>query len=154
LRVEKEPASPGAPVLNLSQVVVADDRGLQAVAGVDLQIRAGEGLGIAGVQGNGQTELGEAIMGPRPGASGTVSLDGAVVNTWTTRQFLNAGVGYIPEDRAVDGLVREFSIAENLVLDVYNQKPYGSKLALSAAAIDEGAVQKIERFDVRTRSAD
>ncbi len=154
LRVVKQPAKPGAPVLNLSQVVVADDRGLQAVAGVDLQIRAGEVLGIAGVQGNGQTELVEAIMGLRPVASGTVSLDGAVVNEWSTRQFLDAGVGYIPEDRAVDGLVREFSVSENLVLDVYNQKPYGSKFALNPASIADGAAEKIDRFDIRTRTAE
>src|SRR5215468_4975421 len=123
LRVDKEPASPGAPVLEVSKLVVADDRGLQAVAAVDLEVRAGEVLGIAGVQGNGQTELVEAIMGLRPVASGSVSFDGNVVNNWTTRQFLDAGVGYIPEDRGVDGLVREFSVGENLVLDVYNQKP-------------------------------
>jgi general nucleoside transport system ATP-binding protein len=154
LRVEKDPATPGQPVLDVDGLVVADDRGLQAVAGVDLHVRAGEVLGIAGVQGNGQTELVEAIMGLRPVASGKVTFDGQVVNAWTTRQFLNAGVGYIPEDRAVDGLVREFSVGENLVLDVYNQKPYGSKFTLNPPAIAAGAAEKIERFDIRTQTSE
>ena len=153
LRVEKEAAQPAGSVLGLSQLVVADDRGLQAVAGVDLEVRAGEVVGVAGVQGNGQTELVEAIMGLRPVASGTVTLDGAVVNAWSTRQFLDAGVGYIPEDRAVDGLIREFSVAENLVLDVYHQKPYGSKFSLNPDAINSGATEKIDKFDIRTRTA-
>jgi general nucleoside transport system ATP-binding protein len=154
LRVDKDPAQPGDPVLDVTHLVVADDRGLQAVAGVDLAVRAGEVLAIAGVQGNGQTELVEAIMGLRPVASGVVALDGKAVNDWTTRQFLDAGVGYIPEDRGVDGLVREFSVGENLVLDVYNQKPYGSKFALNPAAIAAGAAEKIDRFDIRTRTAE
>jgi simple sugar transport system ATP-binding protein len=154
LRVEKDPAQPGEPVLEVSGLVVADDRGLQAVGGVDLEIRAGEVLGVAGVQGNGQTELVEAIMGLRRVASGKVTFDGNVVNDWTTRQFLDAGVGYIPEDRAVDGLVREFSVGENLVLDVYHRKPYGSKFALNPAAIATGAAEKIDRFDIRARTAE
>lgn len=153
LRVEKDQAQPGAPVLTLEDLVVADDRGLQAVAGVSLEVRAGEVLGVAGVQGNGQTELIEAIMGLRPVASGKVSLNGEVVNSWRTRQTLDAGVGYIPEDRGVDGLIREFSVAENLVLDTYNQKPFGSKFALNPDKIVEGAKERIAHFDIRTRTA-
>jgi len=154
LRVEKDEATPGAPVLSIDNLVVADDRGLQAVAGVSLDVRAGEVLGVAGVQGNGQTELVEAIMGLRPVASGTVSFNGEVINAWKTRETLDAGVGYIPEDRGVDGLVREFSVAENLVLDTYNQAPFGSRFALNPAKIDEGAKERIDHFDIRTRSAD
>ncbi|MEV6964908.1 ABC transporter ATP-binding protein [Hamadaea sp. NPDC051192] len=153
LRVHKDVAKPGEPVLTVEDLVVADDRGLQAVAGVSLEVRAGEVLGVAGVQGNGQTELVEAIMGLRPVASGKISLNGEPINSWRTRQTLDAGVGYIPEDRGVDGLVREFSVAENLVLDTYNQKPFGSKLALNPGKIDEGAKERIEHFDIRTRSA-
>ncbi|NUS03106.1 MAG: ABC transporter ATP-binding protein [Nonomuraea sp.] len=154
LRVEKDVAQPGEPVLAVEDLVVADDRGLQAVAGVSLEVRAGEVLGVAGVQGNGQTELVEAIMGLRPVASGKISLNGQVINSWKTRETLDAGVGYIPEDRGVDGLVREFSVAENLVLDTYNQKPFGSKFSLNPGKIDEGAKERIEHFDIRTRSAD
>jgi simple sugar transport system ATP-binding protein len=154
LRVEKDEARPGAPALSLDQLIVADDRGLQAVAGVSLEVRAGEILGVAGVQGNGQTELVEAIMGLRPAASGTISLNGDVINSWPTREILDAGVGYIPEDRGVDGLVREFSVAENLVLDTYNQAPFGSRFALNPAKIEDGAMERIDHFDIRTRSAD
>jgi simple sugar transport system ATP-binding protein len=105
LRVEKEPATPGAPVLDLAGVVVADDRGLQAVAGVDLQIRAGEVLGIAGVQGNGQTELVESIMGLRPSRAGEVKLSGKPITTWHTREVLRAGVA-LGDDLRVDELDR------------------------------------------------
>jgi simple sugar transport system ATP-binding protein len=154
LRVVKDEAVPGAPVLVLDNLVVADDRGLQAVAGVSLEVRAGEVLGVAGVQGNGQTELVEAVMGLRPVAAGSVSLNGDVITAWRTRQILEAGVGYIPEDRGVDGLVGEFSVGENLVLDTYNQPPYGSTFWLNPAKIEEGAVEKIQRYDIRTRSAD
>lgn len=154
LTVDKAPAQPGAPVLEVAGLIVDDDRDVRAVNGVDLTVRAGEVLGVAGVQGNGQTELVEAIMGLRPVLAGAVSLGGQRVDGWSTRKVLRAGVGYVPEDRSVDGLVKEFSVAENLVLDVYDRPPYGSRLALKPDAIASSARERIEQFDVRTPSAD
>ncbi|MEV4631271.1 ABC transporter ATP-binding protein [Micromonospora sp. NPDC049523] len=154
LLVDKGPADPGEPVLEIEGLVVDDERAYRAVDGVDLTVRAGEVLGIAGVQGNGQTELVEAIMGLRPVLAGSVSLVGQRIDGWTTKKVLRAGVGYVPEDRSVDGLVKEFSVAENLVLDIYDQPPFGAGLRLRPDEIARSAAERIEQFDVRTPSAD
>ncbi|WP_012180981.1 ABC transporter ATP-binding protein [Salinispora arenicola] len=154
LTVDKQPATPGEPVLELNGLVVDDDRQVRAVDGVDLTVHAGEVLGIAGVQGNGQTELVEAIMGLRPVLNGSVHLDGDRVDGWSTKEVLRAGVGYVPEDRSVDGLVKEFSVAENLVLDMYDRPPFGKGLALRPDEITKSAQERIAQFDVRTPSAE
>ncbi|MFI7435742.1 ABC transporter ATP-binding protein [Micromonospora haikouensis] len=154
LTVDKQPATPGKPILEVAGLVVDDDRQIRAVDGVDLTVHAGEVLGVAGVQGNGQTELIEAIMGLRPVLAGTVTLDGEQVHGWSTKKVLRAGVGYVPEDRSVDGLVKEFSVAENLVLDIYDRPPFGKGLSLQPDAIASSARERIEQFDVRTPSAD
>ena len=106
---------------------------------------------MAGVQGNGQTELCEALMGLRP-ATGSVLLDGTDLSHASTRARLHAGIGYVPEDRSEDGLVADFSVADNLILDVYDQPPYASGLALNLDAIRESAVRRVEEYDVRTQS--
>jgi simple sugar transport system ATP-binding protein len=152
LEVPKDEAQPGEPVLQVSGLIVADDRMHRAVDGVDLEVYAGEVLGVAGVQGNGQTELVEAIMGLRKAQAGTVVLQGRDITGWTTRDVLDAGVGYIPEDRSGDGLVKEFSVAENLVLDLYKRDPFGGRFALNPAAIEESAKGRVEEFDIRVQS--
>jgi ABC-type uncharacterized transport system ATPase subunit len=152
LKVDKTPAEPGDPVLTIAGLSVADERGHLAVDGVDLEIRAGEVLGIAGVQGNGQTELVEAIMSLRPIRGGDIILSGTSLLAKSTAQVLMAGVGYVPEDRTVDGLVKDFSVEENLVLDVYHREPYSSGLALRPDAITAAAKDLIARYDVRTQS--
>ena len=143
-------------MLEVSGLAVNDDRGHRAVDGVDLTVRAGEVLGIAGVQGNGQTELVEAIMGLRPAAGRQRQARRARPRAaQSTKDILRAGVGYVPEDRSVDGLVRDFTIAENLVLDRYDQPPFGNAFALDLAAI--GAARPANgstQFDIRTSSAD
>jgi simple sugar transport system ATP-binding protein len=154
LTVDKPPTEIGAAVLEVAGLAVSDDRGHRAVDGVDLTVRAGEVLGIAGVQGNGQTELVEAIMGLRPSIAGTVSLAGGNLRGRSTRDILHAGVGYVPEDRSTDGLVKEFTIAENLVLDMYDQPPFGSRIALKPDAINASAKERIRQFDIRTSSPD
>jgi simple sugar transport system ATP-binding protein len=154
LLVDKGPAEPGDPVLEIEGLVVDDERAYRAVDGIDLTVRAGEVLGIAGVQGNGQTELVEAIMGLRPVLAGTVSLAGERIDGWSTKRVLRAGVGYVPEDRSVDGLVKEFSVAENLVLDIYDQPPFGIGLRLRPDEIARSAAERIAQFDVRTPGAD
>jgi simple sugar transport system ATP-binding protein len=153
LRVNKAPAQPGGVVLDVTGLSVADDHGNPAVRDVSLQVRSGEILGIAGVQGNGQSELCEALMGLRPATAGSVHLDGTDVSHATPRERLRAGIGYVPEDRQEDGLVASFSIADNLILDQYNQPPYGSSIALKLDAIKTGAAARVAEFDVRTTSA-
>jgi general nucleoside transport system ATP-binding protein len=153
LRVSKEPAKPGDVVLDVEDLTVAGERGEQSVRGVSFQVRAGEILGVAGVQGNGQTELCEALMGLRP-ATGSVRLDGTDLSRASTRARLHAGIGYVPEDRSEDGLVADFSVADNLILDVYDQAPYASGLALNLDAIRDSAVHRVQEYDVRTTSVE
>jgi len=106
------------------------------------------------VQGNGQTELCEALMGLRPVASGQIAFNGHDITHATPRQRLHAGIGYIPEDRQEDGLISAFTVAENMVLDVYDRKPYASGIRLNLGAIEKNAAERIPEFDVRTTSAD
>jgi ABC-type uncharacterized transport system ATPase subunit len=154
LIVHKGPAKPGSPVLTVSGLEVADDRGQLAVAGVSFEARAGEILGIAGVQGNGQTELCEALLGLRPVLAGTVSIDGHDLTGHRTREILHAGVGYVPEDRNEEGLITRFSVAENLVLDLYNDPTFARGLAMKVDAVRDAATSRVLEFDIRTDSID
>ena len=153
LRVSKEPARPGEVVLDVKDLVVAGERGEQSVRDVSFEVRAGEILGVAGVQGNGQTELAEALMGLRP-STGSVHLDGADLGHASTRDRLRAGIGYIPEDRSEDGIVGDFSVADNLILDVYDRPPYANGIALNLSAIRDSAATRVQEYDVRTTSVD
>jgi simple sugar transport system ATP-binding protein len=152
LRVTKPPANPGEVLLDVQGLTVAGEEGQPALDAVSLQVRSGEILGVAGVQGNGQTELCEALIGLRPAASGSVRLDGRDLTHATPRQRLRAGVGYVPEDRQEDGLVAGFSVAENLVLDVYDRPPYASGIALDLGTINGAATERVTDFDIRTTS--
>ncbi|XVV12077.1 ABC transporter ATP-binding protein [Actinoplanes sp. CA-131856] len=152
LEVTKEPAQPQGEVLKVAGLIVDDDRGVRAVDGVDLTVRAGEVLGIAGVQGNGQTELVEAIMGLRPARAGSIHLEDESLIGRTTKQVLRSGVGYVPEDRSLDGVVKDFSVAENLVLDMYDREPYGSAFKLNPKAIAVNAAERVKQFDIRVSS--
>ena len=157
LRVTKPPASPGEVRLDVQDLTVAGEtvsaeEGKPAVEGVSFQVRAGEILGVAGVQGNGQTELCEALLGLVPAAGGSVRLEGRDLTRATPQQRLRAGIGYIPEDRQEDGLVAGFSVADNLVLDVYNQPPYSSGIALNLDTIRQTAAERVADFDIRTTS--
>jgi simple sugar transport system ATP-binding protein len=153
LRVSKEPARPGEVVLDVKDLVVAGERGEQSVRDVSFEVRAGEILGVAGVQGNGQTELAEALMGLRP-SIGSVHLDGVDLGHASTRDRLRAGIGYVPEDRSEDGIVGDFSVADNLVLDVYDRPPYANGIALNLSAIRDSAATRVREYDVRTTSVD
>jgi simple sugar transport system ATP-binding protein len=154
LQVSKAPAAPGEVVLQVEDLHVPDDRGQDAVAGVSFEVRAGEILGVAGVQGNGQTELCEALMGLRPPSAGTVRLSGRDITTATPRQRIRDGIGYVPEDRQADGLIADFSVADNMVLDVYDRPPYARGIALDLAATRANATERVAQFDVRTTSVD
>ena len=154
LKVTKTAARPGDVVLDVSGLTVDHEHGGVAVDDVTFQVRAGEILGVAGVQGNGQTELCEALLGLRPAIAGTVRLTGTDITGDTARQRLRAGIGYIPEDRQEDGLVASFSVADNLILDIFDRPPYAKGIALDLAAIRETAGRRVEQFDVRTTSID
>jgi simple sugar transport system ATP-binding protein len=169
LRVSKAPATPGDVVLSVDSLVVpaatasggrvASAHGMPAtgsthapVNGLSFDVRAGEILGLAGVQGNGQTELCEALMGLLPTTAGRVTLDGADLTHATPRARLDAGIAYIPEDRREDGLVGSFSVAENLVLNSYDRKPFARGITMNLGAIEANATELIKEFDVRTGS--
>ncbi len=152
LTVEKSPYDPGETVLEVRDLVVLDDRGLVAVDGVSLEVRAGEVLALAGVQGNGQTEFVEALVGMRPVLSGSVTLNGRDVTHLTPRQALDAGFGHIPEDRQRDGLVLSMSVADNLVLNTPRRAPFARHGTRNFNAINEHAEQLVRDFDIRTTS--
>ncbi len=154
LVVDKEPAQPKDAVLQVEGLTVIDERGFTAVDGVDLEVRAGEILAVAGVQGNGQTELAEALLGLIPIAAGKITLDGNDLTGKSTRHRLDAGIGYIPEDRAHDGFVGSFTVAENLVLDLFRRAPFGNGLALRTDEIEKNAQDRVDEFDIRTQGID
>ena len=151
--VDKAPATPGARVLEVSQLWVDDDRGVTTVADLDLEVRAGEVFGIAGVEGNGQRELVEALMGMRPKRAGGVVIAGRNVTHATPREIIELGVAHVPEDRTKHGLVGPFSIADNLVLNRYQRAPFARRGLRRERAIAAQAETLVEQFDVRTPSA-
>jgi simple sugar transport system ATP-binding protein len=152
LRVDKAAARPGATVLEVRGLRVRDDRGLLAVGGVDLEVRAGEILGVAGVQGNGQTELEAAITGLRAKDAGTVRVSGQDVSGATPRQISELGVGHIPEDRQREGLVTGYELTDNAVLELYYRKPFASGIIRDEAQIEAHCARLVKEFDVRTPS--
>ena len=154
LRVEKKPAQPGAIAMSIEDLVVLDDRRHVAVDRVSLEVRAGEILGIAGVEGNGQNELVEAIMGLRPASAGHVRLDGRDIGHATTRTRLRDGLGLIPPDRHRMGVILELSVADNLVLDDYDRPPFARWMVRQFNAIAEYAARLIKTFDIRVQSPD
>jgi ABC-type uncharacterized transport system ATPase subunit len=139
----------GRCVLRVAAVDVDDDRGLRAVRGVDLEVAAGEILGIAGVAGNGQVQLAEAIVGLRPVRSGRIQLDGRDVTAWPLRRRLDAGIAYTPEDRYRDGLVPSLSLTDNLVAKSYRAPPVGGRMLFRPQAARRCAIELVHRFDVR-----
>ena len=155
LTVEKKSAAPGKVVLNVNDLSVLDDRDQRAVDHISFEVRAGEILAIAGVQGNGQTELAEAILGLRSlhSENGDISISGSSVRSKSVRTILEKGVGYVPEDRQKNGLISEFSIAENLMLNGSFTKPFANGLGIAFATRNRIADDLVKEFDVRTTSA-
>ncbi|RII42870.1 ABC transporter ATP-binding protein [Galactobacter valiniphilus] len=153
LNLNRVPAEGGSPALEVKNLSVVATNGTLLLDDVSLSVAEGEVLAVAGVQGNGQTELVESIMGLRPVQSGSVSLHGDVLTGRPVKEVLRYGVGYVPEDRNVEGLVGEFSVAENLVLDQLDRPEIAGRLSLHRAAVARNASDKIEEFDIRTGSA-
>ena len=149
LEVEKEAATPGDEILNVVNLQVQDDRGLPAVEGVNFGLQQGEILGIAGVQGNGQTELVEALTGMRPVKSGSVFIKGKDMAGASPRQVTEQGLGHVPEDRQRDGMVASFTVMHNLVLCTYYQDAFSNSIVVDDRAIADNARQLVEQYDVR-----
>ncbi|MFI6580099.1 ABC transporter ATP-binding protein [Embleya sp. NPDC050493] len=152
LVVDKNEAQPGEVRLAIEDLTVLDGNGQAVVDRVDLHLREGEILGIAGVDGNGQSELTQAILGLRTPAAGKISLDGQDLAGRTPRQILTSGVGFVPEDRQHDGIVGDFTVAENLVLDMVTQAPFGRRGSIDPGAVRDNARQRVEEFDIRTQT--
>ena len=153
LLVDKASPEVGDVVLDVRGVTVVDPRGHQVVKDVSFDARAGEVLGLAGVQGNGQTELIKALLGLVKPDAGAISLEGRDISRHGPRESLDDGIGYIPEDRSHDGYVGAFSVRENLVLDLYRSGEFSRGMALRLDEIEKNADDRIEQFDIRTESA-
>ncbi len=152
--VPKGPAHPGRTVLSVHDLQVADDRDVPTVDGVDLEVKAGEILGIAGVEGNGQRELVEAITGMRPPLRGRIAIGDDDIAGWSPRRVASSGVGHVPEDRGKHGLVGVFSVADNLILNRYNRSPFSKRTVFRRRAIAANAEREVTEFDIRTPSVD
>jgi simple sugar transport system ATP-binding protein len=150
LQVEKDPANMGDVILNIQDLTVLDDRGLQAVKNLALQVHEGEILGIAGVQGNGQTELIEAITGLRPIVNGQIFLVDTEITHMTPRKVTETGISHVPEDRQKYGMVKAFSIRDNMRIQTYYAKPFSKGIVAEDEAIDEKSKTWVEAYDVRT----
>jgi simple sugar transport system ATP-binding protein len=154
LTVDKPAAHPGDPVLTVSGLSAADLEGRPILRDLNFEVRAGEILGIAGVQGNGQTELAQVLTGLFEGeVTGSISLDDHELKGLKPREILDSGLGYVPEDRESDGLISSFTVTENLVLDQVGNPPYSSGGVLRTNMIENKAVELIDEFDVRTQAA-
>lgn len=154
LTLEKKPAQPGEATFKVRDLTVVDHNGQHVVDGLSFDIAKGEVLAIAGVQGNGQTELTEAILGVQQHVTGSIILDDVELLGKSVKQVLSAGVGFVPEDRKIDGLVGTFSISENMILDLYDKAPFAQGIGMKPALIASHAEKKVKEFDVRTPSID
>src|SRR5699024_7245626 len=151
-KTEKTPSNPKDTVLNINNLVVKDSRKLDAVKGLDLEVKAGEIVGIAGIDGNGQTELIEAITGLTKSESGSIKIRNKEIINFPTRKVTESGLAHIPQDRHKYGLVLDVSIGENMVLQTYYQKPFSKWSILNYKEIFKKAETLIEEYDVRTPS--
>ena len=153
LVVDKGRASPsGKPRLVLNGISVARPNGTLAVEDLDLEVFGGEIVCIAGVQGNGQTELAQALLGVTPVIKGSMQLDGRPLTGLTPRETIDAGLGFVPEDRKQDGCVGTFSVAENLILNHYDEPPYARGIAMDLSKVRQNATHRAAEFDIRTQS--
>lgn len=150
LRVEKGPAHPGDPILEIEGLSALDDRKLEALRDVSFSVRAGEVVGVAGVDGNGQTELIESIMGLRRPSAGTIRLRGVDITRADPADTISAGVSHVPEDRHRRGLVLDFDLVENIALGDQRRPPFSRFGVLDRRALDAEARTRIAEYDVRT----
>jgi simple sugar transport system ATP-binding protein len=154
LTIRKKPAKPTEPALVVDNLYVKDDRGGIAVDGVSFEVKAGEVLGIAGVQGNGQTQLVEALTGLRRVEDGAVRINGQDATGASPRQVTELGVAHVPEDRQRDGLVLSYPLTDNIVLNTYYLKPFARNGVVDEEEVRKITARVVEEFDVRTPSID
>jgi ABC-type uncharacterized transport system ATPase subunit len=152
LRVERPRVEPGAVRLRLDEVWAEGDRGLPAVRGVSLEIRAGEILGVAGVSGNGQRELAELIAGLRKTTRGNVILDEVDISAWDPDRRLARGLAYIPEERMRDGVIRELSVEENMIIEDHGRPPLARGIFLNFRRIAQHVDRLVDEFEIKTPS--
>jgi simple sugar transport system ATP-binding protein len=152
LQVKRTPAEPGPPFLRLQNIWAQSDRETTALCGVTLDVPAGQILGLAGVSGNGQRELAEVITGLRPATQGRVLLANNEITGQNPGQIMAQGLSYIPEERMRDGMIKEFSVAENLILREHNQLPYARAGFLHFRSIFGRAQDLVRNFRVKTPS--
>ncbi len=152
LDVNKKKFQPGAEILKVTDLKVTDATARSLVSDINFSIRSGEILAIAGVQGNGQTELARAIMNLEPFVSGSITLEGHELVGKSVRDSLQSGIAYVPESRELDGLISSFTIAENLILDVFDLAPNAKGMMLDLSFVSSNAEKQVKEFDVRTQS--
>jgi simple sugar transport system ATP-binding protein len=152
LAPNKSEFKPGKVILDINKLSVANSLGRKIIDSLSLQVRAGEILAIAGVQGNGQSELARAIVNLEDHVSGSIKLDQKEILGITVQDSLRAGIAYIPESRELDGLISSFSIVENLILDVHDISPAAKKGSLNTDYINENSSKLVKEFDIRTQS--
>ena len=149
-KVNKKPAKPGDVVLDIKNLSVKNNKKVLGLKDFSIDVRAGEIVGIAGVEGNGQSELIEAITGLRKSESGTINFKNKDITRESIRNRINSGIAHIPEDRHKRGLVLDYTIEENMVLEVYDKKPFSNKGLLNKKEIKKYAEKIIDEFDVRS----
>jgi len=153
LDVEKVAPQLGKVMLDIRNLNISDHTGRSLVKDVSFELRTGEILAVAGVQGNGQTELAEAIVGLQEHVHGSISLDGVDITKASVREALHSGIAFVPESREEDGLISSFSIEENLILDLHDLPPYAKGPVISQSVVSEEAQKRVAEFDIRTQSA-
>ena len=153
LDVEKKSPELGKVMLDVKNLNISDHTGRSLVKNVSFELRTGEVLAVAGVQGNGQSELAEAIVGLQEHVHGTISLDGVDITKSSVREALHAGIAFVPESREEDGLIGSFSIEENLILDLHDLPPYAKGPVISQSVVSQEAEKRVAEFDIRTQSA-
>lgn len=152
LGVDKKAAQPGNADFQIKNLTVLDHLGRAEVRDLSFDVHAGEIVAIAGVQGNGQTELAEAILGLRDISQGSIELDGKPLAGMNVKSRLKAGIGFVPEDRSTDGMIATFSIAENMILDMYDREPFAKGVNMNKSVIAKNAEERRDEFDVRVTS--
>ena len=153
LDVDKKAPQLGKVMLDVKDLNISDHTGRSLVKNVSFELRTGEVLAVAGVQGNGQSELAEAIVGLQEHVHGTISLDGVDITKASVREALHSGIAFVPESREEDGLIGSFSIEENLILDLHDLPPYARGPVISQSVVSQEAEKRVAEFDIRTQSA-
>jgi simple sugar transport system ATP-binding protein len=152
LKVDKSNKSPGETILKLDDLSIYDVSGRTIVSNLSIDIKSGEILAIAGVQGNGQSEIARAIMNLEAHVTGSIKVEGTEILGKTVHESIKSGIAFIPESRELDGLIGSFSIAENLILNIHDVEPFSKFSQLSKSAIANNATERVKEFDIRAQS--